>query len=84
MCTATMKPTTTKFLTGIIPSSWEEFIFEYDDFFMVYVQAETLSDLQWNQYLEKLQSEFGNNLEDCYRLPDKDGDFEVYLVKNKD
>ena len=77
-----MKPQSTKYLTGIIPNTWIETIFEYDKFYLIHVSGDTATDEEWESYKNELVSEFGDNVEHIYQLPDDKLKFEVYLRKD--
>ena len=77
-----IKPTT-KFLTGLIPANWTELIFEYKNFYMIYVSGdENATEEEWENYRLKVEEEFGDNIDKIYQRPEEKIVFEIYLKKN--
>lgn len=70
-----------KVLTGIIPDSWREFGFEYENNFSIYVEGQMLPNGQWDNLVESIKAEFGNKLMEIYSHTSNGVHFIVYLKK---
>lgn len=72
----------TKFLTALIPANWVETIFEYETYYLIHVSGDATSEEEWENYVNILRSEFAENFDDIYRLPETNTAFQVFLHKN--
>ena len=78
-----LKPDT-KFLTGLIPANWVEVIFEYENYYLIHVTGDATTEDEWESYEQALRSEFKENFDDLYRLPEDKTTFQVFLLKSSE
>ena len=70
-----------KILTGIIPDSWNEYGYEYDNNYSIYVEGQLLPANQWTELINSIKNEFNDRLIDIYSHTPNGIHFIVYLKK---
>ena len=74
-------PTDKKFLTGIIPETWSEIVYENDTFWTCEVKGERLSSKQWESLHNQFKEEFGPSFVETYSYNENGAWFVLYLKK---
>ena len=72
-----------KFLTGLIPETHKEIVFEYPNYYACRIKGPRMTDEDWNKQSEKIKLEFNEQLVEIYSNTCYGVDFIVYLRKDE-